>query len=96
MAAWRHSLVSLFQDWSNFSPPDKYDDLAKRLQLGLAKIEARIEDSFKSLEGESLDDESYLDAYRLLGSYRGLTEAVLAYAKVSNGIDWSRWREARF
>jgi uncharacterized membrane protein YccC len=28
--------------------------------------------------------------------YRGLPEAILACAKVHDGIDWSRWREARF
>jgi hypothetical protein len=37
-----------------------------------------------------------LNAYRLLGSYRGLSEAVVAHSRIINNIDWPRWREARF
>ena len=96
MVAWRHSLLKLFRDWGDNTPSGSHDDLAKRLQLGLAKIEARMEEGLKPVEGERSNDESYLKVYRLLGSYRGLSEAVVAYWKVSDGIDWSRWREARF
>jgi len=35
-------------------------------------------------------------AYRLLGAHRGLSEAVIAFAKQTVSIDWPRLREARF
>ena len=34
--------------------------------------------------------------YRLLGGYRGLSEAAIGYAELANGINWAQWRQARF
>jgi hypothetical protein len=96
VAALRRSLVKLLHDWDNEKPSDTQGDLSERLRLALAGIEARVESAFTSLEGSRLSDDSYMTVYRLLGSYRGLAEAVVAYAKACGGIDWSRWREARF
>jgi hypothetical protein len=96
LAAWRRSLLKLFLNWGDNTPFASHDGLAQRLELELANIEARIKEGLKSLEGERSKDESYLNVYRLLGSYRGLSEAVVACSQVSGGIDWSRWREARF
>lgn len=96
MAAWRRSLVKLFRDWGDNKRSIDHDDLANRLAAQLAKMEARIEEALKSLEGGRSNDETDLNAYRLLGSYRGLSEAVVAHSRIVNNIDWPRWREARF
>jgi hypothetical protein len=34
--------------------------------------------------------------FRLLGGYRGVSEAALAYAGAAQPINWSQWREERF
>jgi hypothetical protein len=34
--------------------------------------------------------------YRLLGSYRGLSEALVEYVQLAEGINWMQWEEARF
>jgi len=96
LAGWRRSLLKLFRDWGHNTPSNSQDELAIRLQLGLAKIEARMEEGLKSLQEERANDEFYSKVYGLLGSYRGLSEAAVAFFKVSDGIDWSSWREARF
>ena len=31
-----------------------------------------------------------------LGSYRGLSEALVGYARIAEGVDWTQWEEARF
>jgi hypothetical protein len=49
----------------------------------------------KAAEGE-LSDRDKERLYRLLGAYRGLSEAGLAYARTAEEIDWRRWRESRF
>ncbi len=33
---------------------------------------------------------------RLLGSYRGLSEAGIGYLRLAEKINWAQWQEARF
>ena len=96
MAAWRRALAKILQDWSNNVRSETHEGLARRLQSGLETIESRVEEAFKSQAGTQASDEALLNVYRLLGSYRGLSEALVAYSRASDGIDWSRLREARF
>jgi len=41
----------------------------------------------------SQDGENF---YRLLGAYRGLSEAMVEYAGASGVIDWAGWRQEKF
>ncbi len=34
--------------------------------------------------------------YRLLGGYRGVSDAALAYARAAGAIDWKQWQEEKF
>jgi hypothetical protein len=34
--------------------------------------------------------------YRLLGAYRGVSEALVNYVGSAGTIDWERWKEERF
>lgn len=34
--------------------------------------------------------------YTRLGTYRGLSEALLNYTKQTDAIDWTPWKEERF
>ncbi len=38
----------------------------------------------------------YENIYRLLGSFRGLSEAGIGYARLAEQVNWARWQEARF
>jgi hypothetical protein len=49
----------------------------------------------KTTEGELSDWEGE-NFYRLLGAYRGLSEALIEYANTAGGIGWEQWRESRF
>lgn len=93
---WRGSLVTLLRGWADLAPSPKDAHVTERLKLGLARIEAGVGEALDSLEGERPNNDVRLSLYRLLGSYRGLSEAILAHATVRDGIDWSRWHEARF
>jgi len=62
----------------------------------LQHIESRMRQAMDELgEGRlSVDDgESF---YRLLGSFRSVSEALVDYAGSADVIDWARWREERF
>jgi uncharacterized membrane protein YccC len=71
-------------------------DVRKRLADRLDRLEASIEELFAQTDKGELSTADYSNLYRLLGSYRGLSEAAIGYAQLSDGINWARWREARF
>jgi hypothetical protein len=72
------------------------DALRERLTARLGHLEGRIEETLdKAGEGE-LSDRDEENFYRLLGAYRGLSEAAIEYAGTAEGIEWNQWRESRF
>jgi hypothetical protein len=85
-----------FQGWSRSSAVAPAEVLRERLTARLELLEARIEETLnKATEGE-LTDQDGERFYRLLGAYRGLSEAALEFADTAEEIEWSRWRESRF
>ncbi len=67
-----------------------------QLAAHLSRLEARVNKALAGTGASELSIEDLEQFYRLLGSYRGLSEAMLGYAPLANGINWARWREARF
>ena len=93
---WRMAIEALFQRWSDNPATEPDVDLQERLALELKAVETRIDQTLTLTEQGELGPEDYKNFYRLIGSYRGLSEAVVAYAKVAGGINWEQWREERF
>ena len=71
-------------------------DVRKRLAERLARLEASIEAAFAETGKDELSAADYSNLYRLLGSYRGLTEAAIGYAQLAEGVSWGPWHEPRF
>jgi uncharacterized membrane protein YccC len=71
-------------------------DSRERLTARLAKMEAHIEETFRRTEAGELNLEDRMNFYRLLGSYRGLSEAGIAYEQLAKNISWTTWQEAHF
>ena len=75
-------------------------DVDQQVRTGLTgilgRLEARIEETLnKTAEGQlSVQDRE--NFYRLLGAYRGMSEALVDYVGSASVIDWARWREPRF
>jgi uncharacterized membrane protein YccC len=67
-----------------------------RLAVRLAGLETVIDEAAASAGEGALGTEDLKQLLRLLGSYRGLSEAAIGYAELAENIDWARWREARF
>ncbi len=66
------------------------------LPARLASLEARISKALDQVGEGALEPGDYENFYRLLGSYRSLAEAANDYTRVSDTMDWARWREMRF
>ena len=94
--AWRMKVQEAFQGWSRDAEVAPAEVLRERLTARLGLLEARIEETLNTIGDERLSDQEREYFYRLLGAYRGLSEAVLDYAATTDGMDWSRWRESRF
>jgi uncharacterized membrane protein YccC len=94
--AWRLKVQGTFQRLSE----DPAAAEQETLRAGLADIMGHLERSIKETlerapEGE-LSDQDGGNFYRLLGAYRGVSEALVDFAANAGVIDWTRWREERF
>ena len=98
LCAWHQVIEARLQrradDPTQYIEPSA--DLRKRLADRLARLEASIEEIFTRSDNGELSTADYDSLYRLLGSYRGLSEAAIGYAQLADGINWAPWREARF
>lgn len=64
-------------------------DVMKNIDQQLRTVlEKSTEGQFTAQDGENF--------YRLLGAYRGVSEALIDYAGSTAAIDWSSWSEERF
>jgi hypothetical protein len=62
----------------------------------LTQLETRISESFERIGEGRLNREDYQNFYRLLGGLRGVSEALVAYARLSGAMNMVQWRESRF
>ncbi|MCZ6502135.1 MAG: hypothetical protein O6945_06435, partial [Gammaproteobacteria bacterium] len=90
--SWRTALEALFQRWAENPIAEPADDLQERL----TKIETRTAQTFATASEGQVSDEAYETFYRLLASYRSLTEVVVVHARLAERVDFGPWREARF
>ncbi len=94
--AWRLAVQRAFGDLSRDPAAKGADGMRERLTAILGHLEGRIRETLNLAREGELSDQDGERFYRLLGAYRGLSEAVLEYADTAEGIQWTRWRESRF
>ena len=96
--AWRLIAEQQLQLWAN-NPAMALGasaEMQERVMKRLARLEARVEETFARVGEGQLSSEDYQNFYRLLGSFRGLSEGGIAYARLAEKINWAQWQEARF
>ena len=93
---WRQAIEVVFRGWAGELAVESAGKLEKRLEAKLSTMEKRINETFNRIEPDKLKDEDYVNFYRLLGTYRGLSETVVGYAQLAQEINWMQWEEARF
>lgn len=67
-----------------------------KLDAVMMRLETRIREALDRAPENRISDREAENFYRLLGAYRGVSEALVDYARSASGIDWERWREERF
>jgi hypothetical protein len=93
---WRFKVQEVFQLLSEDPAAGKQEALRTRLDRNLVQMEVRIKEALNKADEGQLRDRDGENFYRLLGAYRGVAEAAVAYAGVSGAIDWMPWYEERF
>jgi hypothetical protein len=93
---WRQALQAYLQRWSQEPALAPETGLEQRLKDRLAGLEKRISETFEFIDRDKLDQEAYRNFYRLLGAFRGVSEAMLRYARQNGTMKLEQWRESRF
>ena len=102
-----HELRIDMQDWRTgirkalvrlSAAPGMADPTAFRSKVDarLAQLEARVEETLENNVEADVSSEERVNMYRLLGAYRGLSEALVDLAKRVSPVNWTRIQEARF
>jgi uncharacterized membrane protein YccC len=94
--AWRLGVQESFQQLSEDPASGEHDAFRTRLDRIMGHMETRIMEILDNAVDGQLSDQEAENFYRLLGAYRGVSEALVDYAENANVIDWTRWREERF
>jgi hypothetical protein len=93
---WRLRVQETFQGLAENPAVREREAFRSRLDEIMDHLEERIKVTLdKAGEGQLRvqDGENF---YRLLGAYRGVSEALVNYAGSAGPIDWAQWREERF
>jgi len=93
---WRIVFEVGFERWAVRPETKSVDELRTRLSARLSKLNTRIEVTLNNIADGATSTEERRDFYQQLGSFRGVTQAAIAYADTAGAIDWAQWREERF
>lgn len=95
LMTWHAGIKNTFMRWSRNPEAEPVAGLRKRLEAGLGPLEKRIEEVINRVGSDANREEGEY-FFRLLGGYRGISEAALAYARAAGLINWAHLREERF
>jgi hypothetical protein len=94
--SWRVGMQGIFARLASAPESADFADYRSRLEAKLERLEARIAEVLDRTDDRGLSTEDGDNMHRLLGSHRGLSEALVGLAKQTAAIDWPSLREARF
>jgi hypothetical protein len=93
---WRLKIQEVFQSLAKHPAAVNPKALQSRLEGKLAQLEGRIKEALNMAGKGQINNREKENFYRLLGAYRGVAEAAVAYVGVAGRIDWMPWYEERF
>jgi hypothetical protein len=93
---WRLRVKETFQRLAEDPATGERETFRTRLDGFLDHLEERIRGAMDRAPEGQLSDRDGENFYRLLGAYRGVSEALVNYAGSTDVIDWAQWHEERF
>jgi len=96
VGSWRELIEQAFHAWSGAGEADRRQGVHERLSGQLAQLNPRVEEEVSRIQTSETGDAAGEGFYRVLGAFRGVTRAGLAYDERSRQIDWDAWQEEQF
>jgi hypothetical protein len=62
----------------------------------MSRLEAQIGETIRGVKDGQVEQGELENFYRILGSFKGLTESGIEYSRAAEGVDWALWKEERF
>ncbi len=94
--AWRVKVQEIFQRLAEEPDAGRKETFRTRLAKIIDHLEQRIEETLDKAPENQLSYRDGENFYRLLGVYRGISEALVEYAGSAETINWAGWREEKF
>jgi hypothetical protein len=94
--AWRVKVQETFQQLAEEPDAGDKETFRARLAQIIDHLVQRIKETLDKAAKSQLSDRDGENFYRLLGAYRGVSEALVEYVGSAETIDWGPWREERF
>jgi uncharacterized membrane protein YccC len=94
--AWRTGLQDIFRNLSRRPEAADYGDFRSLLDGMLERLERQIEQVAAGADQAGISTSENENSFRLLGAFRGVSEALVNFARAAGALDWARLREARF
>jgi Fusaric acid resistance protein family len=94
--AWRVGLQEILCNLSQQPEAADFADFRAQLDATLEALEKQIEKAITGAGQTSISTRESENSFRLLGAFRGVSEALVNFAKQVRGIDWVHLREGRF
>ncbi len=86
-----------FKNLSHEVNPKTVKNIHDQLQSSITYLENHLETTInKTINDHSIHDVNRENFYLLLGAYKGLSNAIIKYAKVAENIRWEHWQESKF
>ena len=91
--AWRLRVQEAFQRLSEDPAAGERETFRSKIDGILDQLEERIKGTLNKAPEGKFSDRDGENFYRLLGAYRGVSEALVNYAGSANTIDWAQWKK---
>ncbi len=92
---WKLGLENTFASWDDLRVENAQPNVSEETMKRLDKLEDKLDDIVAKYK-DKVNEEEGIQFYHLLGGYRGVTEATMAFVNAADKIDWAQWREERF
>jgi uncharacterized membrane protein YccC len=94
--SWRLGVQSVAHGFALDPAYADGEHLRSRVTAVMEVLEEKITRTLDEAQPGSIDHDEAESLYRLLGAYRGVSEALIDFAGASSEITWAPWREERF
>lgn len=92
----RERIQRVFRSWARLKQADALDDERAAIRKLALDLEERLDAHEKGEELDLTDEQGSEALYALMGTVRGLLQAMAATQKAVGQINWNQWAAARF